>query len=96
MTARTNETACARHRYCAYTGDEPDRCPICHSTATKCGGRHGASPGDGSWRRGIAAGMTHGTLRPGEACHPNEVGSPDLVRLAPPNRCDPAFRRHGT
>jgi hypothetical protein len=26
-------TGCARHKgLCAYTGTEPDRCPVCHST----------------------------------------------------------------
>jgi hypothetical protein len=26
---------CPQHQYCAYTGDEPNRCPVCHVTNTR-------------------------------------------------------------
>jgi hypothetical protein len=75
---------CNRHRHCAYSGTEVGLCPTCHATTSKCAGRHGKAPYDGSWLRGRAAGKTHGTLRPGEALHPDEVGSPKLSARQPP------------
>lgn len=81
MSAHT----CPRHRHCAYTGDEPELCSICHATTAKCGGRHGKAPEDNTWVRGKAAGKTNGTLREGQALHPYEVGSSKLsVRQRPP------------
>lgn len=83
---------CSRHRHCAYTGTEPGLCPNCHAATTKCGGLHGVAPADGSWSRGWAAGKTHGTLKPGQALHPDEVGSSKLqVRQRPQ---DPVQERH--
>lgn len=74
---------CARHRHCAYTGTEPGLCPMCHASTGKCAARHGRNPGDGSWRRGIAAGMTHSTLRPGQSLHPADTDSPKLTVRQP-------------
>lgn len=77
---------CPRHRHCAYTGTEPGLCPTCHARTAKCAGLHGKAPSDGSWKRGQAAGQTHGTLRPGQALHPDEVGSSKLSVHKPPQR----------
>lgn len=74
---------CPRHRHCAYTGTEPGLCLTCHSSTAKCAGRHGTNPGDGSWRRGVASGMTHGTLKPGQSLHPGEAGSQKLTVRQP-------------
>ena len=30
------ESICPQHRFCAYTGDEKDRCPNCHSRRDLC------------------------------------------------------------
>lgn len=42
------ESVCSNHRLCAYTGKEPDRCPLCHSLAdypsAGCEGEHGVLP----------------------------------------------------
>jgi hypothetical protein len=87
---------CARHRRCAYSGTEPGLCPTCHATTGKCAGRHGQAPADGSWVRGRAAGRTHGTLRPGQALHPAEVGSSKLsVRERPQHPLQESHADHG-
>ena len=39
---------CSRHKLCAYTGTEKDRCPLCHALADRpsagCEGEHGVLP----------------------------------------------------
>jgi hypothetical protein len=75
---------CPRHKHCAYTGTEPGLCPTCHASTKRCAGRHGMAPADGSWRRGFASGMTHGTLRQGQSLHPGEAGSSELTVRQPP------------
>jgi hypothetical protein len=75
--------SCPRHKRCAYTGTEPGLCATCHASTAKCAGLHGRNPGDGSWRRGTAAGMTHGTLKPGQSMHPQETGSEKLTVRQP-------------
>ena len=85
-------TMCPRHRHCAYSGTEPGLCPTCHATNAKCGGRHGQDPGDGSWRRGVAAGRTHPTLRPDQPLHPGEIGSLNLAVRKRPQ--DPSQESH--
>lgn len=77
---------CPRHKHCAYTGTEPGLCPTCHATTATCAGSHGQDPGDGSWRRGVAAGKTHPTLRQGQPLHPGEVGSSKVAVRQPPQR----------
>lgn len=77
-------TDCPRHRHCAYTGTDPGLCPTCHASTGKCAGRHGQTPTDGGWRRGIASGLTHGALRPGQSLHPAEAGSQKLTVRQPP------------
>lgn len=80
-------TACPRHKHCAYTGTEPGLCPTCHASTAKCAAKHGVSPTDGSWKRGFAAGMTHGTLKPGQSLHPTEAGLSELSVRRRPGAC---------
>jgi hypothetical protein len=64
---------CPRHKHCAYTGTEPERCRTCHSTTAKCSGTHGGAPSDGSWRLGTVAKPTNATLKAGQPLHPREA-----------------------
>jgi hypothetical protein len=74
---------CTRHKHCAYTGTEPGRCPACHATTQKCGGRHGGAPADGGWRLGAVAKPTNATLRAGQPLHPGEAGKASSSWLQP-------------
>jgi hypothetical protein len=64
---------CLRHKHCAYTGSEPGLCPTCHASTSKCAGRHGHAPADGSWRLGATARPLNPVLREGQPLHPREA-----------------------
>jgi len=42
---KDENSICPRHQFCAYTGDEPDRCKVCHSN-THLEAEHGDLPPD--------------------------------------------------
>ena len=72
LSPRTMAERCARHKHCAYRDDDPARCPLCHTTNTKCNGEHGQAPADGSWRRGAVASDKNATLKAGQYIHPGD------------------------
>jgi hypothetical protein len=71
LAPRTPDERCARHKYCAYRDDDPNRCPVCHSTIKRCAGKHGSPAYNQGWWGGVA-GASHGSLRAGQHNDPTE------------------------
>lgn len=63
---------CPRHKHCAYTGNEPGLCNVCHASEAKCGEMHGQPPSydPNSWGAGVVTNPRHPSLKLGQPFSP--------------------------